>query len=85
MAKKKNKKQNFKANPYITDAAKAMRVLPVPAMIASINMQVEILKDRGVYIRDWDHKERVVERVQMIGNKAYILAPEVKEDKEVGK
>jgi len=87
MAKRK-KKPSHRSAPFKT-ASKAstkkqaaavgayneLRQLPTPALVSTINTMVEILLDRGVAIRDWDEKDKVIQKVKMIGGKVYILAP----------
>lgn len=59
-----------------------LRQLPTSALVSTINTMVEILSDRGVAIRDWDEKDKAVQKVRMIGGKAYILAPREKSHSE---
>lgn len=80
MAKGKHPKKKFGLNSGLADATKVMRELPVSAMIASMEMQVDILSQRGVEIRDWDNKDRVIKQVRMLGGKAYFLAEEKPRD-----
>lgn len=80
MAKGKHPKKKFGLNSGLADATKVMRELPVSAMIASMEMQVDILSQRGVEIRDWDNKDRVLKQIRIIGGKAYFLAEEKPRD-----
>ena len=74
MAKGKNPKKKFGMNSGIADATKVMRELPVSAMIASMELQIDILSQRGVEIRDWENKDRVLRQIRIIGGKVYVLA-----------
>lgn len=76
MGKGKHPKKKFGLNSGIADATKVMRELPVSAMVASMEMQIDILSQRGVKIYDWENKERVVKQVRIIGGKVYFLAVE---------
>lgn len=76
MAKGKKKRKPFGMNSSLADATQVMRQLPVSAMLASIEMQIDILRERGVEIRDWEHKDRVLQQVRMMGGKVYFLAAE---------
>lgn len=78
MAKGKKKQKPFGMNSSLADATQVMRQLPVSAMLASIEMQIDILRERGVEIRDWEHKDRVLQQVRIMGGKAYFLAAEDK-------
>ena len=55
---KRNKRKPFGMNSSLADATQVMRQLPVSAMLSSIEMQVSILQERGIEIRDWDNKDR---------------------------
>lgn len=79
---KKNKRKPFGMNSSLADATQVMRQLPVSAMLASIEMQIDILRERGVEIRDWEHKDRVLQQVRMMGSKVYFLAAEDNKAKE---
>ena len=88
MAKRK-KKPGHRSAPFNTKSAKAaakkkadaagawdeLRQLPTQALISTIDTMVGILQERGVAIRDWDEKDKVIQKVKMIGGKAYTLAP----------
>ena len=57
--------------------------VPTPLILRNIEQQIELLSKRGVKIRDWDNKDRVLKQVRIIGGKAYFLAatePEAKKD-----
>ena len=74
MAKGKPKRKPFGMNSSLADATQVMRQLPVSAMLSSIEMQINILQERGVEIRDWENKDRVLKQVRILGGKAYFLA-----------
>lgn len=73
MAKGKPKRKPFGMNSSLADATQVMRQLPVSAMLSSIEMQINILQERGVEIRDWENKDRVLKQVRILGGKAYFL------------
>ena len=62
MAKGKPKRKPFGMNSSLADATQVMRQLPVSAMLSSIEMQINILQERGVEIRDWENKDRVLKQ-----------------------
>lgn len=76
MAKSKRPKKKFGMNSGIADATKVMRELPVPALLQSLEWQIDILSQRGVEIRDWENKDRVLKQIRIIGGKVYFLAAE---------
>ena len=47
--------------------------LPIPVLLKSMEMQLNILRKRGIEVRDFDNKERKIEQIRMIGNKAFFL------------
>ncbi|MBQ9699668.1 MAG: hypothetical protein IJV71_03515 [Lachnospiraceae bacterium] len=69
--RKRSKQCNQASNPNF-DA------VPIPVLCQSINMIMENMANRGFPVRDFDHKDKVVKRVGMIGGKAYFLS--TKED-----
>ena len=77
--RKKKKTKPFGMSSRLADATQIMRQLPVSAMVSSIEMQIDILSERGIEIRDWENKDRVLKQVRIMGGKAYFLA-DTKED-----
>ncbi len=59
-----------------------LRTMPVTAIFQSIELQIKVLKERGVEIRDWEDKERILEQIRFIGGKAYFLAAKEDEPEE---
>ena len=51
-----------------------MRALPIPAILSSMEMQIKVLKERGVEIKDWDNKEKTLKQIRMLGGKVYFFA-----------
>lgn len=70
MKKTKNRQKN-----NLADATQVMRQLPVPALLQCIEWQLDILREKGIEVKDWDNKNRVLKQVRFIGGKAYFLAP----------
>lgn len=58
--------------------------LPTISLVATINTMLGILQDRGLQIRDWDEKDKVVQKMKYIGGKVYILAPREPSETEAG-
>lgn len=56
----------------------AMAKLPTTAIVATIDTMIGVLNSRGIKIRDWDDKDKVVQKIRCIGGKVYILAPSEK-------
>lgn len=72
--RKKKKTKPFGMSSSLADATQIMKQLPVSAMVASIEMQIDILRERGIEIRDWDNKDRTLRQIRILGGKAYFLA-----------
>ena len=72
---KKIKNKNRQKN-NLADATQVMRSLPIPALLQSIEWQLDILREKGIGIKDWDNKGRVIKQVRWIGGKAYFFAEE---------
>lgn len=59
-----------------------MRGLPTNALLHAMENILKVLKERGQEVRDFDHKEKVVQQVRMVGMKPYMLAAVPEEDVE---
>ena len=68
----------FKKGLEAITAQAGLQKLPTPALVATIDTMIGILHDRGILIRDWDEKDKVVQKIRCIGGKVYILAPSEK-------
>ena len=55
----------------------AMAKLPT-TIVATIDTMIGVLNSQGIKIRDWDDKDKVVQKIRCIGGKVYILAPSEK-------
>lgn len=79
---KKSNKRRKKPSPQkasdLTAAQELLRGLPVQALVSTINMMMGIIQDRGFKIRDWDEKDKVAQKMSVIGGRVYILAPREK-------
>jgi len=51
-----------------------LRDMPTFALLAVMNEILEVLQERQLEARDWDHKEKVVRKFSSIGGKVYALA-----------
>lgn len=83
MKKNKNPKNNNGKNFSINDLMTLVNNVPTPLILRNIEQQIELLSQRGIRIRDWDNKDRVLKQVRIIGGKVYFLAatePEAKKD-----
>lgn len=78
---KTNRKNDGKLG--INNLMKLIYEMPLPLVLRNIEQSIELLSQRGIKIRDWDNKDRVLKQVRIIGGKVYFLAatePEAKKD-----
>lgn len=83
MTNKKNPKNKPDGKLGISSLMKLIYEMPLPLVLRSIEQNIELLSQRGIEIRDWDNKDRVLKQVRIIGGKVYFLAatePEAKKD-----
>lgn len=66
MAKGKPKRKPFGMNSSLADATQVMRQLPVSAMLSSIEMQINILQERGVEITQTWHCPSLPSRFRLL-------------------
>ncbi len=78
------KPPNFKKQLEAKAAETGLTKLPTMSLVATINTMIGILQDRGIKIRDWDEKGKVVQKIKCIGGKVYILAPDESRETEAG-
>jgi len=78
--KRKSSASSFSKRLDTVATQTGLKSLPVPALVATLDSLIGILQERGFFIRDWDEKEKVVQRVKVIGGKIYLLAPREKQE-----
>jgi len=78
------KAPTFKRQVDAKAAQAGLTQLPTMALVATIDTMIGILRDRGHEIRDWDDKDKVVQKMKCIGGKVYILAPHEQPETEAG-
>lgn len=75
---------NFKKQLEAKAAQTGLNRLPTMSIVATIDTMIGILRGRGYKIRDWDDKDKVVQKMKYIGGKVYILAPREPSETEAG-
>lgn len=75
---------NFKKQLEAKAAQTGLNRLPTMSIVATIDTMIGILRGRGYKIRDWDEKDKVVQKMKYIGGKVYILAPREPSETEAG-
>lgn len=55
-------------------AVNTLRGLPTNALLQAMENILKVLNERGQPVRDFDHKEKVIQQVRMVGGKPYMLA-----------
>lgn len=69
------KQKKADALPGIFKSWKSLNEIPVPFLILSMNSIITILARRGVKIRDWDDRGKVVHSFKCLGSSVFLLAP----------
>ena len=49
--------------------------MPTPLLVQSLNSTIKLLAKRGVEIRDWDDRGKVVHSFKCLGSSVFLLAP----------
>lgn len=75
---KKEMTRQQKANALlklVEGCAKNMDKVPTAALVQSLNSTIDLLAKRGIKIRDFDDREKVVHSFKCLGKSVFILAP----------
>ena len=84
MSKKKRSKKRLRLpgqkNPQVrsseaSEAMEELKALPTFALVATMNAITNVLRQRGQEIRDWDQRDKVIQKFSVLGGKVYALAP----------
>lgn len=78
------KAPSFKKQVDARAAQAGLTQLPTMSLVATINTMLGILQDRGLQIRDWDDRSKVVHKLKVIRGNVYILAPHEQPETEAG-
>lgn len=86
MQAKKTLKQSGRDDRTLEQACEQgdLSSVPLAALCSGIKIMMDELARRGKPIRDFDNKEKIVEQIQIIGNRVYFFAreQEYEENKE---
>ncbi len=66
------KSPTFKNQVDAAAARAGLTKLPTMSLVATIDVMIGILRERGIKIRDWDEKGKVVQKMKCIGNEVFI-------------
>lgn len=83
--KMKQKPRKLKGTPFrIKTASKTDQFseIPTATLCQSIMLLVEELRSRGFPLKDFDHKERTLQQIQILGSGIYFLAAPEQEEEE---
>lgn len=50
--------------------------MPTSILILQLNSTIKMLEQRGVVIRDWDNKKKIVRGIRAFGGRYFMLATE---------
>jgi len=50
--------------------------MPTSILILQLNSTIKMLEQRGVVIRDWDNKKKIVRSIRAFGGRYFMLATE---------
>lgn len=67
-------------NAEVEAAMNTMRQLTTSALLAAMENILRVLAERGQEVRDFDHKEKVVQQIRLVGGTPYILAARPEEN-----
>lgn len=83
---RKAKKAGFAIVDSVSENGKAdFSTVPTQTLCSSIFLLIQELKRRGYPLYDFDHKEKSIQQIQIIGEKIYFLAAEEGEDEKQGR
>lgn len=83
--KKKNNKLEIpmpkSANEQETLMKNMLSFMPVSGLLALFNTILKVAAERGILLRDWEHKNRAIKEIATLGGKTYFFATEVEDGK----
>lgn len=68
----------FKKKTNPAAAQTGLQKYPTDALVATMNIILDIIRSRGTEILDWDDKSKNVWHFKTIAGKVYVLAPKKK-------
>lgn len=75
----KNQKGDAKLTALKGRAATLQKLvdsMPTSILILQLNSTIKMLEQRGVVIRDWDNKKKIVRGIRAFGGRYFMLAAE---------
>lgn len=58
--------------------------MPLSGLLSLYNTILAVAADRGILLLDWEHKNRAIQEIRVLGGKTYFFATEVKHGYEGG-
>ncbi len=83
MKKAKEDKKLSSLKGRVATLQKLADSMPTSVLILQLNSTIKMLEQRGVAIRDWDDKDKIVRCIRTLGGRYYFMA--TKEPTEVHK
>lgn len=76
MSKSKDEKNLAALKGRAATIQKLVDSMPTSILILQLNSTIKMLEQRGVVIRDWDNKKKIVRSIRAFGGRYFMLATE---------
>lgn len=74
MSQTKDEKKFSSLKGRAATLQKLVDSMPTSVLILHLNNTIEMLEQRGVAIRDWDDKDKIVRCIRTLGGRYYFMA-----------
>lgn len=76
MSKAKKKAPDFRKSLDTQLSTQKMLAdsMPTPLLVSMMNITIKMLAMRGIDIRDWDNRDKIVRSVRVLGGRHYFFA-----------
>ena len=74
MAKTKEDKKAAALKGRAATLKKLVDSMPTSILIFQLDSTIQMLAQRGVYLRDWDNRDKIVRKVRVLGGRFYFFA-----------
>ncbi len=74
MAKTKEDKKAAALKGRAATLQRLVDSMPTSILILQLNNTIKMLEQRGIQIRDWDNREKIVRQIRVLGGRYYFFA-----------